>query len=314
MTVNAWLDVWLRDYQGHTTGRTVMTYSSALDNYVRPVIGRVLMAKLKPMHIMRVLSGMQGRDLSPTTQRQTYNIMKNAMKSAILAGVIKTDPTNGVKVPKRNVKPFKIIDRQQIQAFVTAAQDTPFPNELLLMLYTGLRVGELRGLLWQDADLDGAKLKVERQLYAHAHSTGFGFPKYGEVRTIELIPEAVAVLRKQRVRQAEQQLAAGANWKDTDISHDLIFRQSMGQPHTNSSLARAVKSAGEAIGISDLHPHELRHSYAVAAIRSGMDIKTVQHNMGHKSASVTLDTYANYTTDAGKIGAIKLSDYFKNTT
>lgn len=314
MTVNAWLDVWLKDYQGHTTGRTVMTYSSALDNYVRPVIGRVLMAKLKTMHIMRVLSGMQGRNLSPTTQRQTCNIMKNAMKTAILAGVIKTDPTNGVKVPKWNAKPFKIIDRQQIQAFVAAAQDTPFPNELLLMLYTGLRVGELRGLMWQDADLDGAKLKVERQLYAHAHSTGFGFPKYGEVRTIELIPEAVAVLRRQRVRQAEQQLAAGANWKDTDISRDLIFRQGMGQPHTNSSLARAVKSAGEAIGVSDLHPHELRHSYAVAAIRSGMDIKTVQHNMGHKSASVTLDTYANYTTDAGKIGAIKLSDYFKNST
>ena len=168
--------------------------------------------------------------------------------------------------------------------------------------------------MWQDADINGAKLKVERQLYAHAHNTGFGLPKYGEARTIELMPEAVDILRKQRVRQAEQQLAAGADWKETDLSRDLIFRQSMGQPHTNSSLARAVKSAGEAIGIPSLHPHELRHSYAVAAIRSGMDIKTVQHNMGHKSASVTLDTYADYTTDAGKIGAVKLSDYFKSST
>lgn len=313
MTVNTWLDIWLKDYQGHTTGRTVMTYSSAIDNYVRPIIGKFLMAKLKSVHIMRVLSEMQKRNLSPTTQRQTYNIMKNAMKTAILAGIIKENPTDGIKVPKRTVKPFKIVDRQQIQAFIAAAQNTPFPNELVLMLYTGLRVGELRGLMWQDADINGAKLKVERQLYAHAHNTGFGLPKYGEARTIELIPEAVDILRKQRVRQAEQQLAAGADWKETDLSRDLIFRQSMGQPHTNSSLARAVKSAGEAIGIPSLHPHELRHSYAVAAIRSGMDIKTVQHNMGHKSASVTLDTYADYTTDAGKIGAVKLSDYFKNS-
>ena len=62
--------------------------------------------------------------------------------------------------------------------------------------------------------------------------------------------------------------------------------------------------------IKNLHPHDLRHSYAVAALRSGIDVKTVQHNPGHKSATMTLDTYAAYTSDACKTGAKKLSNYF----
>ena len=76
----------------------------------------------------------------------------------------------------------------------------------------------------------------------------------------------------------------------------------------------AVKAVGAAIGKPDLHPHDLRHSYAVAALRSGMDVKTVQHTLGHKSAQMTLDVYAAYTEDAGKKGAEMMSDYLKKAT
>lgn len=309
ITVDDWINHWLKDFQGHTTGRTVVTYSSAMDNYVIPVIGFIKLEKLKPLHIVKVLSAMS--DKSPTTQRQTYHIIKNCIKAAIVSGIIRDDPTVGVRLPRADNKRFQIVDRQQIPVFVAAAQETQFPNELLLMLYTGLRVGEIRGLRWDD--WSGTTLKVERQLYAHAHGIGFGLPKHGEIRTIELPVEAVQILWAQKKRQAEQRLAAGDKWQENDLSSGLIFRQRLGQIHTNTSLALATKKAGAAIGIPDLHPHDLRHSYAVAALRSGADIKTVQHNMGHHSASVTLDVYAAYTTDAGKESARKLSEYLKNS-
>jgi integrase len=66
------------------------------------------------------------------------------------------------------------------------------------------------------------------------------------------------------------------------------------------------------IGIPGLHPHSLRHSYAVAALRAGMDVKTLQNNLGHASASVTLDVYAKYTDDAGAAAARLLSAYFSS--
>jgi integrase len=180
------------------------------------------------------------------------------------------------------------------------------------MLYTGLRAGEVRGLRWEDFDADAATLHVQRQLHAVTHHQRFAPPKDGEDRVIQLAPEAVDVLKRQRVRQAEQRMAAGADWREDDISAGLIFRQRKGQPHSEVSIYKAVRAAGAAIGVPGLRPHDLRHSYAVAALRSGVDVKTVQHNLGHRNASITLDTYAAYTTDAGKEGARKLSEYLQN--
>ena len=75
-----------------------------------------------------------------------------------------------------------------------------------------------------------------------------------------------------------------------------------------------MKAVGEALEIPELHPHDLRHSYAVAALRAGADIKTVQHNLGHASAKMTMDVYAAYTTDAAQTAAAKMSVYWSDAT
>ena len=122
------------------------------------------------------------------------------------------------------------------------------------------------------------------------------------------------MLKDQRRKQAEQRLAAGDKWYEDDITTNLVFRKPNGKPHARGSLDRPLKKVGEAIGKPDLHPHDLRHSYAVAALRSGASIKSVQYNMGHKSSHMTVDIYARYTEDAGKTDALKLSNYLKENT
>ena len=74
-----------------------------------------------------------------------------------------------------------------------------------------------------------------------------------------------------------------------------------------------MTKVGRAIGLPDLHPHDLRHSYAIAALRSGASVKTVQFNLGHKTSKMTLDIYAAYTEDTGKTDAAKLSKYVQDT-
>lgn len=312
MTVGEWLEIWLRDYQGHTTGRTVETYKSVIKRHMLPVFGNIKMAKLSSIHARRMVAEMQREGKSATTIRHASGILSAAMKCAIEAGLIKTNPAEGLKLPRRQKVAFEVVDREHIPAFIAAAQSTPFPNELVLMLYTGLRAGEVRGLRWEDFDPETATLHVQRQLHAVTHNQRFAPPKDGEERVIQLASEAVEVLKRQRIRQAEQRMAAGADWREDDISKGLIFRQHKGQPHSEVSIYKAVRTAGAAIGIPGLRPHDLRHSYAVAALRSGVDIKTVQHNLGHRNASITLDTYAAYTTDAGREGAKKLSEYLQN--
>ena len=137
-------------------------------------------------------------------------------------------------------------------------------------------------------------------------------PKYNKTREFHIPQDAIDTLRDQKRKQAEQRLKAGNKWFENDISADLVFRLPNGKPHGEHTLYYATKRLGSDIGMPDLHPHDLRHSYAIAALRSGADVKTVQHNLGHKTASMTLEVYAAYTNDAGKQGADKLSQYLKD--
>lgn len=312
MTVAEWLEIWLSDYQAHNSERTILKYKCIVTRHFVPMIGEVKVAKLLPLHIRHVVAQLQAKGCAPVTIKNYVRILGSAMSCAIESGLIKSNPVDGAKLPRVQQTKFSIIDRADIPAFIAAAKGTPYPNELIFDLMTGLRVGELRGLKWSDCDLDSATIHIQRQLHpAHHDLTRVTPPKYGEDRILHIPEDAVAVLRDQRRKQAEQRLAAGG-WDDDDITRDLVFRLPSGAAHNDRSIYKAVKAAGAAIGKPDLHPHDLRHSYAVAALRSGVDVKTVQHNLGHKTAMMTLDVYAAYTEDAGKAGANKLSDYLKN--
>jgi len=312
MTVADWMDIWLSDYQAHNSERTVVKYRCIVDHKIIPLLGKLKLSAVLPLHVRRFVNTLQADGLAPVTIKNYTRILGASFGCAIDAGLIRENPADGAKVPRTPPTQFTIIDRADIPAFVKAAEDSPYPNELLLMFYTGLRVGEMRGLRWADCDLDAGIMRVERQLHPVRHDLKqVAPPKYGESRIIHLSEEAVEVLKRQRKRQAEQRLTAGG-WEDNEITADLVFRLDNGNPHNGTSIQRAVKAVGAAVGKPELHPHDLRHSYAVAALRAGIDVKTVQHNLGHKTSQMTLDVYATYTEDAGKEGAARMSEYLRN--
>ena len=309
LSVNQWLNTWLTDYQGHATPRTVEVYRGLVDRYIAPVIGVVRLNALSPIHVRKVISEMQKKGRAVSTIRSAHGVISAACNAAIEAKLIKSNPAEGMKLPQRPPTKLHIIDREQIPAFVAAAHEDVNGYALIFLLYTGLRASELRGLQWADVDLDAASMNIRQQIPCHG-APAFAPPKDGSARTIQLTPQAVALLRQQRKDQAAARLAAGEKWEKSNLVDDLVFRSARGHFLSESVLAKAAHAAGAKIGVPELHPHDLRHSYAVAALRSGADIKTVQNNLGHKNAAMTLDVYAAYTTDAGKVAAEKLSKYF----
>lgn len=313
MSMNQWFDTWLRDYQGHTTGRTVDTYRAVIDKHMRPTFGNVKVAAFSPVHVRRMVSDLTKAGKSPATIKHARGILSACMNCAIEAGLRNDNPVEKVKGPRLIKNEFAIVDREHIPAFIEAAKATTVPNALVFLLLTGLRVGELRGLRWSDIDLDAATMRVERQLrQVNREDRRIEPPKDGEARTIQLTPQAVALLKQQRKDQAAARLAAGADWHDDDITRDLVFRTPTGWNLAQGTIGDAVNSLRSPLNMPTLRPHDLRHSYAVAALRSGVDIKTVQYNLGHKHASITLDIYAAYTDDAGKTGAEKLAAYWQD--
>lgn len=311
MTVKDWMEIWLKDYQSHTTARTQKTYSDLVRLYINPIIGPMKLSTVMPMHVRRVVNAMTAKGLSANYIHHCHGVMSVSFNAAMEAGLLKTNPAKGVKTPRVVRKKYTIVDRDSIPAFIAAAKEDVNGLAMIFLLLTGLRAGEERGLKWSDIDLDDKRMSINRQLPSKG-KPAFVLPKDGSTRTIELPPEAVELLRQQKKDQAALRLAAGEKWVSNDIVDGLVFRSARGWFLSESVLHKAVKAVGEKIGMPALHPHDLRHSYAVAALRSGIDIKTVQNNLGHRNAVMTLDTYAAYTTDAGKVGAEKFSEYWKN--
>ena len=311
LTVAEWFVIFLRDYQAHTTARTVKVYNEQARLHIIPIIGTVKLTKLSSMHVRRVINIMIDKNLSANYIHHTHGVLSVALNAAIEANLIKQNPATGIKTPTRAKTKFHIVDRDLFPQFVEAARQDANSNAMIFMLLTGLRVSELRGLQWNAIDFTNATMNIHQQLSDRKPLT-FTPPKDNSSRLIELTPHALNMLKKQKKDLAAMRLKAGDKWEHNDIVDDLVFRSARGHFLSESVLHKAVHSVGAKIGIPELHPHDLRHSYAVASIRSGMDIKTVQHNMGHKNAAMTLDVYAAYTIDAGKVGAQRLSAYFDN--
>lgn len=313
LTVSAWLDIWLKDYQTDTSERTAYKYRCITEKHFKKYIGDIRLTKLMSYHIRRMITAMQSQGLAATTIRNYLTILETALQRAVEHKLIAENPTHDISLKSEHSKDFCIIDRKDLPRFLEAVQGMQYENELKFMLFTGLRVGEMRGLRWSDADIDAGTLSVQRQIQPKRKDMKqITLPKYSETREFHIPKEAIDVLRDQRRKQAEQKLKAGDKWDETDLSTDLIFRLPNGKPHGEHTLYYAVKKLGTSMGMPDLHPHDLRHSYAIAALRSGVDVKTVQHNLGHKTASMTLEVYAAYTNDAGKQGAERLSQYLKD--
>ena len=312
MLMSQWFEIWLTDYQTHITERTTRRYRCVVNKHFIPSVGNIRVVKLLPLHIRHMVSDMMKAGCKESTIGNYMAIFNSCLEAAVEAGLITRNPADAVKMPRVPPTQFTIVDRADIARFIELAKENPYGNEMVLLLLTGLRLGELCGLRWEDIDFAAGTMHVQRQLHQHWKDLSpITPPKYGEDRILHLAPEALALLREQRRRQAKQRLASNT-WVDDDVSKDLVFRADNGAPCGYKSVYRAVKEIGAKMDLPDLHPHDLRHSYAIAALRSGADVKTVQHNLGHRTAKMTLDVYAAYTDDAGRESAAKLSAYLQN--
>ena len=117
-------------------------------------------------------------------------------------------------------------------------------------------------------------------------------------------------LKRRKVEQAKQRLFAGALWQQ----NELVFTDQLGNHLTKPTIYRAFKKAAASIGRPDARFHDLRHSYAVAAIRSGDDIKTVQGNLGHATAAFTLDVYGHVTEQMKQDSADRMEAFIRSVS
>ena len=230
--------------------------------------------------------------------------------------MLRFNPANACTLPRIEKKELKPLDEENIKEFLKVIQGTRYEDIFLVTLFTGMREGEVLGLTWDCVDFEKGILLINKQIQLHQEKELKGAytltsPKNGKSRTIAAAPFVMKCLKRQKVKQTEWRLKAGEAWGNPD---GLVFTDEIGGHLTKSSVYREYKTMVKRVGRPDARFHDLRHSYAVAAISSGDDIKTVQGNLGHATAAFTLDVYGHVTNKMKRESASRMEKFIQGVS
>ncbi len=279
MTVAQWLDIWTAEYLGAVKPRTVDHYKGVVRSRIKPGLGAIKLDALTPHTIQSYYNGLSKEGLAPKTVKNTHGILHKALQQAVSNGYLKTNPADSCILPRPVRRELKPLDEDLISAFLKAIQGHKFEDLFTVTLFTGMREGEALGLLWDCVNLTKGTITIDKQLQLIRGTKGqyqMVPTKNSKSRNISLAPSVVKILRNIKTKQLENRLRYGDCWENSGF----VFTDDLGKHLSASSVYKAFKRVVEEIGSPDTRFHDLRHSYAVAAIKSGDDIKTVQENLG----------------------------------
>lgn len=307
LTVGQWLDIWSAEYLGNVKPNTVRIYKNNIKKHIKPYIGAIRLTDLHPHTVQTVINGLD--ELSAASIRLVYKVLHMALEKAVELEYLPRNPARRCVLPKLEQEEIHPLTDEQATALLKAARGGPMEYLLAVALFAGLRLSEILGLTWDV--VENKTITINKQLSRpDMRQAGiFITPKNGKSRTIAPAPSVLSILKAQKRRQLEMRLNAGPLWNN---SENLVFTLEDGSPLDQWRVEKAFKNVLETAGLEGIRFHDLRHTYAVNAIRAGDDIKTIQGNLGHASAAFTLDRYGHFTERMKQDSAARMEGFIKD--
>ncbi|MBR3017354.1 MAG: site-specific integrase [Clostridia bacterium] len=300
MTVGKWLSTWLENYNEGAKRSTLISYEQHCRNHIIPALGAVQLSALRPDSVQKFVKSLSapGKALSPKTVKNIHGVLHSALKKAVALHYISFNPADNCDLPRIEKPDIQPLDTPEIVKFLDVLKDDSLFSVLMKTdLFTGLRLSEILGLQWSCTDFEHGIITVSKQL-SRPRKKGevycFTSLKNGKSRTIKPAASVMALLKEHKKHQAEMRLLAGSLWDDGGFP-DLVFTTETGGHLCYAVVERRYKKALAQAGIPERNFHTLRHSFAVASLQAGDDVKIIQQNLGHYSAAFTLDVYGHVT-------------------
>lgn len=315
-SVGEWLDTWLKTYVKYSVkSYTYDSYESSCNVHIKPALGRIPLAALSAPQIQEFYNSLlTEKKLSPKTVKNIHGVLHRALRQAVKLGMIRSNQTDICDLPKSYRKEIHPMEQAEITRFLKAIQDAKYGTIYQITLFSGLREGEVLGLTWDCIDFDHSALYINKQLQKTKKVGGtycLAPTKSSRNRMVMVAPSVMATLRKQKSQQAQMRLLAGEAWNNP---WDLVFTNEFGRNLCHMTVYKKFKQIVRDIGLPEERFHDLRHSFAVAALESGDDIKTVQSNLGHATASFTLDVYGHVSQKMRQQSADRMEEFIQKVS
>ena len=312
-TMKEWYEIWLESFgKAYLKDHTRISYEAYFTAYILPRIGNLKLQKISTVTCQQMFMDIytngrvrhrekQGAGLSAKTVKDVKVALQVCLQKAEDEGIIDNNPVRKVQLPKEPKKEMQTLKTDEVGRFLEEAKKSECYEFYLLELTTGLRLGEILALTWEDFNDKERTLRVNKAVQRIGKDLIVTTPKtQASIRTIKLCDECAINLILLRTRQAR-------------ISEmNLMFPS----PITNGlrdpgSVVRKLHRMQKRAGLPKIRFHDLRHSFATISLDQGQDIKTISHMLGHTDAGFTMNTYMHVTDSMQENVANALGDLIK---
>jgi integrase len=280
VTVSEWAARWY-EAQLQLKLTTLSGYRQSLDKHVLPKWGLLRISDVGHSDVQAWVSHLS-KTLAPSTVRQIYLVLSGLLKYAVRDGRLTRNPCEGIQLPRIVKRRRGYLSHAQVRALAAGCGE--YGDVVLFLAYTGLRWGEMAALKVGRVDMQRRRLDVAEAVALARGQLVWSTPKTHASRSVPF-PAFVADVLAKRC--------------DGKTRHELVFvGPDAGVLRSGNFRRRQFAEAVQIARKSDpdfpaISPHDLRHTAASLAVSAGANVKAVQRMLGHASAAMTLDVYAD---------------------
>ncbi len=303
-----------KERSGSVRDVTTRGYRTHLGHLLGTELGNMQMCKVSHSDISAWEQELSEDGMASATLSHTHVFLKQVFTRALRAGDIATNPMDLVEAPKRRSKPINALPTSEIERLRNALGGfgpTPLATGATIALMTGMRLGEVCALRWQDIDFERGIIHVNHALTRTQGHFELSAPKTAtSMRAIPFGPRLCKALLRRRQAMKEEAAELGAGWTDSlfvvGSAIEATWKSPQGLSQDWHQLARVLRL----VGTQGRPPtfHDLRHTFATIAVSSGVDIKTVSVLLGHADPAMTLRVYADSLEDSKRAGMERLDE------
>ncbi len=307
---------------------TARRYESIYNNQIKEFFGNRQISKITKVQIRNWVKELSengknlrtGEPLSPKTIKNALSLLSTLYKYAIEdLDLLEKNPCEHVKVPK-STKKYKIqkdfYKEHEIADLISLLfkeKDTNtgkcHATAILLILFTGLRIGEAMGLRWEDIDFNESTINIERiRLMVPNDGVIEDTPKTeGSVRIITVPDFVMEMLKDLQIYQRNNKIVLGEEYTDSGY----VFTVAEGTPHHPHNTYHWFKRFLKRYGLRDTTLHDLRHTHAAILSSIGVQIIDVSKRLGHTNTRITQEVYEYYFRNTDKDISDKLEQFYQ---
>ena len=310
MTFAEFTEIWKRDYVSKELAPTTYArYLGILNTRILPYFSKFKLDKIKPTDIMKFYDMLENdtqirrlknnkgerltKPLSQKTILEHHRLLRAMLHKAVYWQLIVNNPAERVQPPKARKPKRKYYDDEQCKILLEnlETQEIKYKVAIIITIFTGVRLGELMGLEWDDIDFRNGIISINKaSQYLSEKGVFTKAPKTeSSIREVAIPDFVVSLLEQYKLWYDEQKSFCGELWTDSN----RLFVQSDGKPMHPSTISKwFVKYVGQ-IGLPVINFHGLRHTNATLLISQNIDVAVVAARLGHAQITTTFNFYVH---------------------